>query len=123
MIKAIVLHSKRPNQGVRSHRKKGLEFARALLEFFIVILQSLGVLLNLLGLSLHLGLARLQLPLDLHQLIVVPLHALADATNPLAQDHVGLRRLRRLHSERGAFDVALVDGACSRGRGPGLRNA
>ena len=36
---------------------------------------------------LHLALAGLELALDLDQLRVVPLHALADAADPLAQHH------------------------------------
>jgi len=63
---------------------------------------------DLLVLGVHLGLAGLELPLDLDQLRVVLLHALADPPDPLTENHgrLGAGRRRRWRS-REIFVVIL----------------
>ena len=64
---------------------------------------------NLLVLRIHLGFAGLELSLDLDQLRVVLLHALADPTNPFPEDHGRLGAGRRWwRRSREVFVVILI---------------
>ena len=95
--------------------QESLELLEFPFEFLVVFFQSGAVLLDLLRLRFHFALARLQIPANFDQLVVVSLHALSDATNPLAQNHVGLRRdaavclTRSKGTAKGTVDMIPAD--------------
>ena len=97
-----------------TYRKKGPKFSRILLKLLVVVVHSARVLRHLFGLAIHLRLCGLQFtkrqnyiersscsqicnpniysPFDLIELRVVFLHPGPDPSDPLPEDHVGLRR-------------------------------